>query len=471
MSTQLVSICPITVLTTNVIMNAQTFVETAVSAAQETYANNPEKNNNWDCFYTVTLPNKAALDVLFAQDDNTHSGFLIDEGPKERRYETYDEDGEMTSWASDLYSSHNKNGYVKGIGNVVHIGANVEELKKLNNSGEVVRYYPVWALCLINYHRRRSLYFSEQFAKFRPTDSITFNFYLWKPDSQATEYQELYDLFDASSSVDNNKCKAQGIINFVGLKKYLSQKYFVEAKFTTALKHLWKVFYCINKKKYDATEAIMLFRDEIKWCDSLKLNNIFSVNKENPHTGPYFEAVMLATKKYGVGNETLKKVLKSIDAEFGKVNQEACDYWCELFSIDRNVLSKKNQKFSVVDKRNWKTWVFSGSTWLALESRGLHHFRGDYSFTDSVFNQFSELTTEKGRAYQISDKPNQQERYVSIILGYIDKMMNCSFVDAEVKQISESDVEYLGDLCYNDAKKSPDRKYSIMRTTCDEVRD
>ena len=78
-------------------MNVQTFVETAVSTAQETYANNPEKNNNWDCFHTVTLPNKAALDVLFAQDDNTYSRFLIDEGPTERRYETYDEDGEMTS--------------------------------------------------------------------------------------------------------------------------------------------------------------------------------------------------------------------------------------------------------------------------------------------------------------------------------------------------------------------------------------
>ena len=86
MSTQLVSICPITVLTTNVIMNVQTFVETAVSTAQETYANNPEKNDNWDCFHTVTLPNKAALDVLFAQDNNTYSGFLIDEGPTERRH-------------------------------------------------------------------------------------------------------------------------------------------------------------------------------------------------------------------------------------------------------------------------------------------------------------------------------------------------------------------------------------------------
>ena len=125
----------------------------------------------------------------------------------------------------------------------------------------------------------------------------------------------------------------------------------------------------------------------------------------------------------------------------------------------------------MVDKRIYKTWTHSGSIWLALESRGLHHFRSEYSFTDNVFNQFSELTTEKGRAYQISDKPNQQERYVSLILGYIEKMMNCSFVDAEVKQISESDVEYLGDLCYNDAKKSSDRKYSIMRTTCDEVRD
>jgi len=67
-------------------MNVQTFVETAVSMAQETYANNPEKNDNWDCFYSVNLPNTEALDVLFAEDFNTYSSFLIDEGPTERRY-------------------------------------------------------------------------------------------------------------------------------------------------------------------------------------------------------------------------------------------------------------------------------------------------------------------------------------------------------------------------------------------------
>ena len=83
-------------------MKVQTFVETVVSTAQQTYANNPEKNEEWDCFYTLTLSNTDALDVLFAGDDKTYSGFLIDEGPTERRYETYDEDGEMTSWASVL---------------------------------------------------------------------------------------------------------------------------------------------------------------------------------------------------------------------------------------------------------------------------------------------------------------------------------------------------------------------------------
>ena len=123
-------------------MKVKTFVETVVSTAQQTYANNPEKNEEWDCFYTLTLSNTDALDVLFAGDDKTYSGFLIDEGPTERRYETYDEDGEMTSWASDLYSSHKQNGYKKGIANVVHVGVNVEELKKLSDSKEVATTCP-----------------------------------------------------------------------------------------------------------------------------------------------------------------------------------------------------------------------------------------------------------------------------------------------------------------------------------------
>ena len=74
------------------------------------------------------------------------------------------------------------------------------------------------------------------------------------------------------------------------------------------------------------------------WLDSLTLNNIFA--KKNPHCACYFEALILASKKYGGKNQHLKRVLKSIDSTFGKVNQKPTAYWCNIFEFSLEVLKQ-----------------------------------------------------------------------------------------------------------------------------------
>jgi hypothetical protein len=281
-----------------------------------------------------------------------------------------------------------------------------------------------------------------------------------------SEYQEIYDKFDSQSSVDNVKCKTQGILNLTGLKKKLSHKYFVEAGFSSALRHLYK---CWKKSKFELLNAIEDFREEIVWLDSLKLDNI--LNKSNPHAGCYFQSLVLSTKKYGVGNDTLKKVLKYIDIEFGKVNEDPLKYWSELFEIDPLEFMNKKRKGKFFDKNNWKGYEMSGQQWLALESKGLHTYLKNYSFTAQTEEELKDLPNQKGRGYQRSVVRNQEEVYVSLFLGYIEKIMNCTDIErSSMKQIPPEDREYLGEIAFNEGKKTPDQKYSIMKKTVDEIK-
>ena len=131
---------------------------------------------------------------------------------------------------------------------------------------------------------------------------------------------------------------------------------------------------------------------------------------------------------------------------------------------------KQNRKNVLVDKRNFQTWVLSGAQWLGLESRGLHMFEKQISFSNNALSELIDLPNQQGRSYQRSAITNQQERYVSLILGYISKMMEASDVTSEMVQIKPNDREYLGDISYSDDKKTEDQKYSIMKNIIDEIK-
>jgi len=446
-------------------------VSEIVDTAKNTYNKYPERSDEWDNFLEISLSAEEALAFLFDKNSSSNSGYSIDEGPSERLYEVLSDDGQFTSWAKSLFDSH-RDGYRKGIANTVHIAINVEELKKKTTSEEVVKHYPEFSLALINFHRRRDLYYwlikqEEDYSKMIPNENLVFHFYLWKPDCDGgvSEYQEIYDKFDSQSSVDNVKCKTQGILNLIGLKKKLSHKYFVEAKFSSALKHLFR---CWKKDKFELIIAIEDFREEIVWLDSLKLDNI--LNKSNPHAGCYFQAFSLSTKKYGVGNETLKKVLKSIDIEFGKVSEEPLDYWSKLFEISQKDFMSKKRRGKFFDQNTWKGYEMTGQQWLALESKGLHTYLKNYSFTAETEEELKNLPNQKGRGYQRSVVKNQEEVYVSLFLGYIERMMDCSNIDCSMKQIPPEDREYIGEIAFNQGKKTPNQKYSIMKRIVDEIK-
>ena len=235
-------------------MKITEFVSQIRDTAKEHYKNNPNKSPEWDNFYKVELNANEALEFLFYKDTDTNSGYLLDEGPSERLYNCFEEDGEtLTTWGKSLFDSHVKDGYRKGISNHVHVGINVEELNNVSKIGDVIKYYPEFTLALLNYHRRRSFYDQYPFEEleekypnlsFIPNEPITFSFYLWKPskDGKVKQYQDLYDLFDAAASVDNAKSKIQGVLNLSGLKNYLKTDFFVKGNFTSALKHLWEVW-------------------------------------------------------------------------------------------------------------------------------------------------------------------------------------------------------------------------------------
>ena len=225
---------------------------------------------------------------------------------------------------------------------------------------------------------------------------------------------------------------------------------------------------CIRDRTYDIHDAISDFREEIVWLDSLSLNNIFS--KKNPHCACYFEAFALAAKKYGGKNHYLKRVLKSIESTFAKINDDPYTYWCEVFNISEIDLVNQNRTKVLVDKRYFTTSVRTGSEWLALESRGLHIFNGKkYQYSNNTKDELVNLTNQAGRSYQRSTVSNQQEIYVSLILGYVYKMMNAPDPSEVMRQIPPTDREYLGDIPHNVGKDRSDQKYSIMKNTVDEL--
>ena len=265
--------------------------------------------------------------------------------------------------------------------------------------------------------------------------------------------------------MDNAKSKIQGVLNLSGLKNSLKNDFFVQGNFQSALKHLWQVW---SDQTYDIHDAISDFREEIVWLDSLSLNNIFS--KKNPHCACYFEAFALAAKKYGGKNHYLKRVLKSIESTFAKVNEDPYTYWCEVFNISEIDLVNQNRTKVLVDKRYFTTSVRTGSEWLAIESRGLHIFNGKkYQYSNNTKEELVNLTNQAGRSYQRSTVSNQQEIYVSLILGYVYKMMNASDPSEVMRQIPSNDREYLGDLPHNVGRDMADQKYSIMKNTVDEL--
>ena len=92
------------------------------------------------------------------------------------------------------------------------------------------------------------------------------------------------------------------------------------------------------------------------------------------------------------------------------------------------------------------------------------------SFSNNALSELIDLPNQQGRSYQRSAITNQQERYVSLILGYISKMMEASDVTSEMVQIKPNDREYLGDISYSDDKKTEDQKYSIMKNIIDEIK-
>ena len=452
-----------------------------VDIAKKKYEECPNKNGEWDNFHQITLNVDEALKFLFAKDKDSNSGYLIDEGPSERLYHLYEDDGEiLTTWCKGLFDSHKK-GYRKGISNHVPIAINVEELNHISKSGELIKYYPPFTLALANYHRRRTFYDQYDFSElqqaypdidFIPNEPIIFSLYLWKPKNTPSikekeeQYQSLYDLFDSSSAVDNAKCKIQGVLNLSGLKNYLRNDYFVKGSFTSALKHLWGIW---SSETYNVADAIGEFREEILWLDSLTLNNIFA--KKNPHCACYFEALILASKKYGGKNQHLKRVLKSIDSTFNKVNEDPTTYWCNVFEFTLKNLVSPNRTAVLVNMNCFKAFELTGSKWLALESKGLHLFDGkDVKLTSNSLEELIALTNQKGRSYQRSAIPRQQEIYVSLILGYIHKMMNSPDIDSLMRQISTADTEYLGDIAHNESRLRGDQKYSIMKVIVDELK-
>ena len=166
----------------------------------------------------------------------------------------------------------------------------------------------------------------------------------------------------------------------------------------------------------------------------------------------------------------MKRDLKSIESTFAKVNENPYAYWYNAFDISLGDLVDQNRKKVLVNKKLFPASVRSGSEWLALESRGLHIFNGkDYQFTNDAAEELIDLTNQKGRSYQRSTVSNQQEKYVSLILGYVYKMMNASDPSEVMRQIPSNDREYLGDLPYNVGRDMSDQKYSVMKNTVDEL--
>ena len=124
-------------------MNITEFVSQVRDTAKEHYKNNPNKSPEWDNFYKIELNANEALEFLFYKDTGTNSGYLLDEGPSERLYNCFEDDGEtLTPWGKSLFDSHVKSGYRKGISNHVHVGINVEELNNISKIGDVIKYYP-----------------------------------------------------------------------------------------------------------------------------------------------------------------------------------------------------------------------------------------------------------------------------------------------------------------------------------------
>ena len=118
---------------------------------------------------------------------------------------------------------------------------------------------------------------------------------------------------------------------------------------------------------------------------TLKLGSPIFFSKKNPHCACYFEAFALAAKKYGGKNHYLKRVLKSIESTFAKINDDPYTYWCEVFNISEIDLVNQNRTKVLVDKRYFTTSVRTGSEWLALESRGLHIFNGKkYQYSNNT---------------------------------------------------------------------------------------
>ena len=94
----------------------------------------------------------------------------------------------------------------------------------------------------------------------------------------------------------------------------------------------------------------------------------------------------------------------------------------------------------------------------------------EVNLTSNSLEELIDLTNQKGRSYQRSAIPRQQELYVSLILGYIHKMMNSPDIDSLMRQISTADTEYLGDIAHNESRFRGDQKYSIMKVIVDELK-
>ena len=145
-------------------------------------------------------------------------------------------------------------------------------------------------------------------------------------------------------------------------------------------------------------------------------------------------------------------------------------YWFKVLDIELGDLVEQNRKKVLVNKRLFAASVRTGSEWLALESRGLHIFNGKkYQYSNDTATELVDLTNQTGRSYQRSTVSNQQEIYVSLILGYVYKMMNAPDPSEVMRQIPPTDREYLGDIPHNVGKDRSDQKYSIMKNTVDEL--
>jgi len=459
-------------------------VSKIVDAAKKVYKEHPDRDNEyWDAFYTKSLTAENTKKLIEYNNSESNSGYLIDEGPSERRYNLYEDDGEtLTSWGKSLYDSHSVSGYRKGISNTIHIAINVKELECLKE-GKRTKYLSAFTLALINYHRRREFY--REFPELSPIatkspENINIYCYLWEPDvsgdNPVTEYQDLYDKFDSSDSVDNAPSKIQGVINLLGLKRSLRSDYFIKGTGSAALKHMWKLW--SPKKQLELYLCINEFREEYVWLDNLLLNDIFA--KSNPHAACYFQAFMLASKKYGASHDALKRIFKHINKVFGEVEVEPREYWSKLLKFNKDDLTDYNASIGI-DMRTWGQRQYTGYVWLALESKGLHHYDGSnsslkktkrkkYNYTRPALDILLKITNQNGRGYQRSSTKNQEELYVALILGYIDRMMQMSNIDEPMVQILPIDREYLGDLAYNAKQSNADQKYSFMKRLIEELK-